>query len=253
MISGRLREILLEHNPVAVLVSGGCDSEVLLRAAAQTLGTGSVLALTARTPLLTRLALERAERLAQSLSVNHVVFSLDLLDDPFVGHNTPERCYHCKKRIYTRAREEAASGGILHLADGTNQDDTKEHRPGLRAAREEGILQPFALAGMTKRQVRDLGARLGMPDPERPADSCLATRFRENTSLTLEQLSLVESLESLVKPLLKGRLRARQQDRTVLLEFMACDQATVENHLPELTLIAERHGLTLQPHLIPVA
>ncbi len=245
-MSGRLGNILSGHSPLAVLVSGGCDSEVLLRAAVRTLGPDNVLALTARTPFLPALALRRAQDLAESLKTPHRTLEINLMVNPHIANNTPLRCYHCKKLIYTAAGQEARAWGTTHLADGTNLDDTREHRPGLMAAKEENILHPLALAGITKREVRNLGEALGMRDPERPADSCLATRLQENNPVTPELLELVERMESPLKHLVRGRFRAVIANGAITVQFQESDLCTVLSHRARMRDLAEAAGFRLK-------
>lgn len=241
----KLAEIIEAHGPLGVLVSGGCDSEVLLRAAAAILGPGSTVALTARTPLIPSAGVERAETLAKELGVVHSVYPLNLLENREIALNRPLRCYHCKRLIYAGAGVRAEKLGAAHLADGTNLDDTRERRPGLKAAAERGILHPFALAGMGKREVRNLGRKLGMPDPERPADSCLATRLQENRRITPELLSLVEELEAPLKGSVRGRLRAVIREGVVAVSFPEADAEPVLSRKEAMEALAEIKGFSL--------
>lgn len=247
MIGKELGRILGDHVPLGVLVSGGCDSEVLLRAAAEAIGTGRVIALTAETPFIPDSAVESAKSLAISLGISHTVFRVRLMDHPGIAQNTSGRCYLCKKMIYSAAREEASRHKVPHLADGTNRDDTAMSRPGLQAAKEEGIFHPLASAGMTKSDVRILGRALGMPDPERPANSCLATRLEEDRLISREIVSLVESLEAVLKPGTKGRIRARVSGSTISLEHQLRDATEVMRNLDSLHLMAKASGYLLLP------
>jgi len=223
-----LADCLSKFESIGVMVSGGCDSEVLLRAAADVLGNGNVIAFNAVTPFIAHYYLELAKRTAIELGVKLIQVEVDLLSTEEIKQNTPERCYFCKKTICTEVREESNKVGITSLADGTNLDDTKEHRPGMKAADELGAIHPFLVAGMTKADVRVLGALLGMQNPNRPSDSCLATRLQSNSTITEELLSVTEQIEQSARTAVKGRLRARVSDMQVVLEYEAVDNAIIE-------------------------
>ncbi len=249
MTGTELGIILEALAPLGVLVSGGCDSEVLLRASARITGAGGTLALTAETPFMPCGALESAKRLSSSLGVRHVSFGVNLMGNPGIALNTPDRCYLCKKLIYSAARREACRLGVSNLADGTNLDDTAAFRPGLRAAVEEGVIHPLAAAGMTKADVRNLGRTLGMPDPDRPANSCLATRLEENIIITPEVLSVVDRVEAVLRASAEGRIRARVRAGAILLEHQFRDATLVKAKLEELRSLAKASGYHLGTEL----
>jgi uncharacterized protein len=134
--------------------------------------------------------LAAAWTLARRLKVRHVVRTFDPLSLPEFRHNTPERCYACKQAIITQAQEIATVCKLPVLWDGTNVDDLADFRPGLRALRELGVESPLLLAGLGKAHVRALSRDLGL-DALRPSQSCLATRFPYNTTLTGDDLARV--------------------------------------------------------------
>jgi uncharacterized protein len=234
-----LAEYLNQHGRIGVLVSGGCDSEVLQRAAVDVLGSGNTTAFNAVTPFIANHYLELLRQTAVELDVRLVQVEVDLLSIDKIKQNSPERCYFCKKAICTRIREAAEHLNITTLADGTNLDDTTEHRPGVKAAEELQIEHPFLCAGMTKADVRVLGGLLGMQNPNRPSDSCLATRLQVNTPITRELLSLVGEIEQSVRAAVKGRLRARVSEKQIILEYEAVDNELIEACKQEFLEIAD--------------
>jgi len=229
-----------------VLFSGGHDSEVLLRASAAFLGTGMTLSLTAVSPLLAGYYLDRTAAVCRRLGVEQVLVPFDPMSMPAFRANGPDRCYLCKKRMFSTLGHEARLRGFEELVDGTSIDDLLEDRPGLAAASEEGIEHPFVEAGMGAGEIDRLGLALGAEEGENPSDSCLATRLPAGTGITLELLELVDRIESPLRPHARGRIRARPVDGEIVLEFTSIDQLTVHRSRSELERVSERAGSRLR-------
>ncbi|MCD4706636.1 MAG: ATP-dependent sacrificial sulfur transferase LarE [Candidatus Sabulitectum sp.] len=236
---------LRSQSKVGILVSGGCDSEVLLRAAADVLGSANTVAFNAVTPFIADYYTEIVKTTARELNIRLIQVELNPLDIKGITANTPERCYLCKKAIYSTIKAAAEKQSITILADGTNLDDTGEHRPGLKAAEELDIQHPFKNAEMKKIDIRELGRQLGMTDPDRPSDSCLATRIPEYTPITAKTLSLISKIEQSLRPHAKGRLRARVSETQITLEYQTTDRELVEARRQELQTIAGNNMCTI--------
>lgn len=230
---------------VAVLVSGGVDSEVLLRAAIDVLGQSKVRAFTAVSQFQARRHLMRIRAFANELGVPLDEVSVDPLETSSVVSNPQDRCYHCKTLIYKSMGVAAYSHGMRKLADGTNLDDLDEDRPGLRAASELEIHHPLLKAGMRKRSVRFLGKALGMTDFNRPSDSCLATRVELDSPITQRKLILIEKLEQSAVDRVNGRLRARLSGKTVYYVYQRQDRDAVMTLYKELHDISDEAGFQL--------
>lgn len=185
---------------MAIAFSGGVDSSLLLRLALDTLGPDNVLALTARSCLLTARELERAAswpaRHGLAGKVRHFFVDLDPLAWKEFAANPADRCYQCKSRIYPILLEHGRSQGMTVLLDGTNYDDLHADRPGLRALRELGIGIPLAAAMLCKQEVRELAHILGLDTWDAPSGSCLATRIPEGTAITPKRLALIAAFEA---------------------------------------------------------
>ncbi len=236
---------LQSMNRIGILVSGGCDSEVLLRAAADVLGNANTVAFTAVTPFAAKYYTEIVKNSTRELNIKLIQVMLDPLQIARIKANTAMRCYHCKKAIYSTIKAEALKKNITILADGTNLDDSHQQRPGMKAAEELKILHPFKTAGMTKADVRMLGRLLKMADPQRPADSCLATRIPEGTLITAELISLIARIEQPLRSKVNARLRARISNSCVTLEFRTTDKELVEACRKKLQAIVESAGFSI--------
>ncbi len=195
----RLQEILLDCSRVAVAFSGGVDSSLLLKTALDTLGAGNVLPLFADSLLVTPADRDRALSWPgrHGYSKGVVVQSVELYPltwKEFV-RNPPERCYLCKFRIYSQFIDIMEKRGIKVLVDGTNTDDLKDRRPGLRAIHELGVRTPLVEAGLGKDEIRARSRELGLDTWQQPSSSCLATRLPHGMAVTEELLQRVARRE----------------------------------------------------------
>lgn len=229
-----LAEVIKPLGKVAVASSGGVDSTVLLVAAAHILGPDQVLAVTALAPMVPLDDQADASRLADLAGVRHLVARLpeSILDLPPFAENPPDRCYHCKKIIFDALLALARGAGFNVLCDGTNRDDLKDYRPGLRALQEMKVVSPLAEAGFSKVEVRALAATLCPDFAEKPAMACLATRIPTHTPVTLASMTRIDKAESLLRHQGLGQVRVRDHAGLARVEL---DPAMLENGLgPDL-------------------
>jgi uncharacterized protein len=190
----RLEAALRAAGGSLVAYSGGVDSTFLLAVARRVLGERAV-AVTVRTLLHGPGESEDARRRAADLGARHEVIDLDMGAHPEVLANPRDRCYLCKRLVFTALRRRADDLGLPLLADATHVDDLGEWRPGLRALRELGVASPLAEAGLGKAEIRSLTAQLGIEGANRPSSPCLATRVPFDTPLTRERLARVAAAE----------------------------------------------------------
>jgi uncharacterized protein len=215
--SAELKRDLSAMGRVLVAFSGGVDSTLLLKVAHDTLGK-DVLAVTASAEIHPRWEVEEAVEFARTMGVRHRLVRIKALSEPAIASNPPDRCYHCKRFIFSRLLGIARREGIPHVLDGTNADDRSDFRPGERALRELGVRSPLRDAGLTKRDIRRLSASLGLSTADKPSYACLASRFPYHTELDGKSLRRVEAAEKVLMDLGFRQARVRHYGRVALIE-----------------------------------
>lgn len=233
-----------------VAFSGGVDSSLLLALAGEALGRARVLAVTVDSPFVPRADIAAARALARGLKLSHEVAAIDPLTVPELQDNPIDRCYHCKKRVYTMLRELGRARNLAMLLDGSNADDAREYRPGARAKEELGAISPLLDAGLTKAEVRQLARELGLPNADTPAQACLATRFPTGARLTRAGLLRVERAEMAVRGMGFRVLRVRDHYPAARLEIGPVELPRARELGPELLaalLAAGYQQATLDP------
>lgn len=228
-----LERFFAENPCAAVAFSGGADSAYLLYAAVK--AGANVKAYYVKTAFQPQFELEDAKKLAGELGTPMQVLPLDILCDQAVKANPPDRCYHCKKRIFSAIRAAAAQDGFSVLLDGTNASDNAGDRPGIRALKELSVRSPLREAGLTKAEIRRLSKEAGLFTHDKPAYACLATRIPTGETITAEKLRRTEWAETYLAGLGLRDFRVRAMGNTAKLQVRASDLNLVVTHREQIT------------------
>jgi uncharacterized protein len=200
----------------AVAFSGGVDSTFVLASAKKALGE-KVLALTVKTPYIPDWELDEAIAYCKENGIKHRIINAEII--PEIIYNPENRCYLCKRFVFTVLKKEAQLEGFNHLLDGTNADDSGVYRPGLAALRELGIKSPLLENGITKTEVRHFSAEMGLPTAEKPSYACLLTRLPYNYEVKPNELRRVEKAELYLSSLGFGASRVRNHGNIARIEL----------------------------------
>ena len=190
----RLVNTLKSYGRVAVAYSGGIDSTVVAKAAFEALGDATV-AVTAVSDSLASGELEEAEELARRIGIKHRIIRTEEFADPNYLRNNPDRCYFCKSELYGRLSGMLGLLGVDTIASGANVDDAGDHRPGMRAAGENGVRHPLQECGLSKADVRDLAKAWDLPTWDKPATPCLSSRIAYGEDVTPERVKMIDAAE----------------------------------------------------------
>lgn len=212
-----LKDLLKGFGKLAVAFSGGVDSTFLLKVAVDVLGD-DVIAIYVESPLQPKREKEAVQKLIRKIGAEMDILSVNELTHKVFQNNPPDRCYHCKNLIFSNIIEVAHLKGFSVIADGSNKDDTKDYRPGMKALKERGIKSPLQETGFTKEEIRILSKEYGLPTWEKDALACLATRIPFGEAITSEKLLKVDKAEEYLTDLGFRNVRARYFGEKVLIE-----------------------------------
>lgn len=212
-----LQEYFNANPKGALALSGGVDSAYLLHCA-QAAGA-QVQPYFAETQFQPAFERRDAAQLCSGLGLPLKVLALDVLADAQVRRNPPERCYYCKRKLFSAIAAAAAQDGYRLLWDGTNASDAVMDRPGMRALQELQVQSPLRLCGLTKAQIRAGAKAAGLPVWDKPAYACLATRVQPGMRITAENLARIERAEQALFTLGFRDFRVRQRGDTALLQL----------------------------------
>jgi pyridinium-3,5-biscarboxylic acid mononucleotide sulfurtransferase len=197
-----------------VALSGGVDSAVVALAAKKALGNGAI-AITANYKTLAEEELAVAWRVAREIGIKHKVIEYNELENASFVKNDTLRCYYCRTELGQHLAEEARRTDTSLIVDGTNIDDLKDYRPGIRALREKGVRSPMIELGIGKIEIREIAKSFGLSVYDKPSNACLASRIPTGSEVTYEKLQRIENAEIIVKTIFSVR-QVRVRDHSDL-------------------------------------
>jgi uncharacterized protein len=237
----RLKERLNQFSSAVIAFSGGVDSTFLARVAKDVYGD-KLLLITATSSTYPFYELDEARSLATLLNINHRIIVSEEIDIPGYSDNPPDRCYYCKSELFGKIKFIADSEGFEAVLDGSNSDDLRDFRPGMRAKQEKGVISPLAETGFTKSDIRILSAKYNLPTASKQSYACLASRFPYGEKITKPKLDRLAIAEFEVRKLGFSQFRIRSHDNLARFEFIPDEMNKAWNMRNELTEICKRSG-----------
>ncbi len=237
-----LKALLQDMQRAVLAYSGGVDSSLLLRAAAEVMGP-RLIAVTAVSETYPASELSSAKEFVRSLGVTHTILPTEELSSEEFVRNAPDRCYHCKKELFAKLRRIAGTEGITAVIEGSNTDDLKDYRPGRRAVQEFSVRSPLVEAGLSKAEIRELAHRLNLPMWDKPSLACLSSRIPYGTRVTSEILRTIQTAEDRLRVLGFRQARVRHHGATARIEIDRSEFGRLLNEEISGEIIAAFKGL----------
>ena len=243
-----LETFFKQYPRAAVAFSGGVDSSYLLYAASQY--AVEYKAYYVKSAFQPQFELEDAERFCRERGIPLKVLKVDILSCREVTENPPDRCYHCKKQVFSTILAAAEADGFSVLLDGTNASDDEGDRPGTRALKEMSVLSPLRICGLTKDRIRLLSRQARLFTWDKPAYACLATRIPTGEEITGENLFATEVSENFLFHLGFTDFRVRRRGDAALLQVRSDQMEKVLDHREEILDALKKYYCTVSLDLV---
>jgi pyridinium-3,5-biscarboxylic acid mononucleotide sulfurtransferase len=236
-----LKERLKVFRSAVIAFSGGVDSTFLARVAKDVYGE-NLLLITATSSTYPFYELEEAKSLANLLGIRHKIIVSEEIDIPGYSENPPDRCYYCKSELFGKIKYIAAEEGFEAVFDGSNADDLKDFRPGMKAKHEKGVVSPLAETGFTKSDIRHYSGLYNLPTATKQSYACLASRFPYGEKITVEKLDRLGKAEYEVRKLGFTQFRIRSHENLARFEFIPAEMDKAWSLRNKLTEICKESG-----------
>jgi uncharacterized protein len=233
-----LKDNMKERGSAAIAFSGGVDSTFLVKVAHEVLGN-KMIAITATSSTYPERELQEAIKYANDMGVKHLIISSEELDIEGFASNPKNRCYYCKKELFSKINAIAKEHNIDYVYDGSNIDDVGDYRPGMQAARELEVISPLKEAKLTKEDIRELSKELDLPTWDKPAFACLSSRFPYGHQITAPKLKMVEEAEQFLLDMGIRQVRVRHHEEIARIEVSPKEREQFFN-TEVMDLIGER-------------
>lgn len=212
-----LKDNIKKAGSAAIAFSGGVDSTFLVKVAHEVLGD-KLIAVTATSSTYPERELKEAIKYAKDMGVKHLIISSEELDIEGFESNPKNRCYYCKKELFTKIKNVAKENAVEYVFDGSNLDDKGDYRPGMQAAMELAVVSPLKEANLTKADIRELSQQLGLPTWDKPSFACLSSRFPYGKKITIPKLKMVEEAEQFLLDMGIRQVRVRHHGEIARIE-----------------------------------
>lgn len=236
-----LKDCLKKYKSGVIAFSGGVDSTFLARIAKDVYGDNMLL-ITATSSTYPFYELEEAKSLAVLLGIKHKIIVSEEIDIPGYADNPPDRCYYCKSELFGKIKYIASGEGYDAVFDGSNADDLKDFRPGMKAKEEKGVISPLAIAGFTKNDIRHFSEKFNLPTATKQSYACLASRFPYGEKITKVKLDRLAFAEFEVRKLGFTQFRIRSHENLARFEFIPSEMDQAWKAKEKLTEICRKSG-----------
>ena len=217
-----LKNYIASLNSVAVAFSGGVDSTLLLKISHDVLGDKAV-AVTVKSDFIPDRELAEAKDFCEKNKITQIILPVDILSINGLKENPENRCYICKKNLFTKILEIAKENKLACVIEGSNLDDLGDYRPGLHAIKELEIKSPFVTANFSKKEIRELSQELNLKTWSKPSFACLASRFAYGEEITKSKLKMVNNAEDVLINLGFKQFRVRLHGKIARIEILPED------------------------------